>query len=120
LLTKAQHLTKATDNETLVTQQDLSIGICADWSVTFLFYSAVHYVEAYFSTRGIRHKMHKTRNSAIARDQLLRGVYDAYRELQELSRDSRYERPTGSFTALDVEYLQGCLETIKQAVLPMM
>jgi hypothetical protein len=104
LLTKAEHLRKATDNEALVSQQDLTHGICVDWSVTFLFYSAVHYVGAYFAVRGLAHRMHKTRNSAIGRDRVLREVYNDYRELQDFSRDARYERPTGLMLATSLTF----------------
>jgi hypothetical protein len=120
LLTKAEHLKKATDNENLVIRQDLSDGVCVDWSATFLFYSAVHYVGAYVAGRGITHRMHKTRNSAIGRDHILRTVYNDYRELQNFSRDARYERPSGSFSAADIGYLQGCLGNVKTAILPML
>jgi len=120
LLTKAEHLKKAIENETLVSKQDLTDGVCVDWSITFLFYSAVHYVGAYFALRGLFHRMHKTRDSAIGRDRLLRGIYNDYRELKNYSREARYERPSGSFKAADITYLQGCLGNIKTTVQPML
>jgi hypothetical protein len=119
VLTKAEHLAKAQDNEGFAGRHDWADAICVDWTITYLFYSAVHYVEAYFTRRGLGYHMHTARNSAIGRDVALRPIYDDYRELQNFSRDARYERPTGSFRTADIVYLKECLERIKGVVMPL-
>jgi hypothetical protein len=74
-----------------------------DWAVTCLFYSALHYVNAYlaFSQKPIP-KRHRATDGSPARlniiqqDPNLRPIYPHYRHLDDESRDARYElrKPT--------------------------
>ena len=68
----------------------LNLGTCRDWAITAAFYSAVHFVEAGFSTiPHIRHtSSHATRNSEC---QLTFGnCYRQYRKLFNASIIARY------------------------------
>ena len=58
--------------------------IAVDWAISMLFYSAVHYVGAYFAKHGLTYRMHQTRDNAVARDPNLSNVYGEYRELEHL------------------------------------
>ena len=94
--------------------------IAVDWAISMLFYSAVHYVGAYFAKHGLTYRMHQTRDNAVARDPNLSNVYGEYRELEHFSRQARYERPSGHFRHGDIEYLLGCLDKVKGVILPLL
>jgi len=87
-----------------------------DWAVTTLFYSAVHWIDAYLEVGGqIRHpKDHGERYREIRGNGFLRGLYPAYRELDDRSRDARYE--CAAFSSANVLHLRGLLVRIESAV----
>jgi hypothetical protein len=70
-----------------------------DWAATCLFYSAVHYVNAYLTKCGqnIPRRHVGTDQGAVGRtnivqqDRTLREIYPDYRDLDDDSRDARYE-----------------------------
>lgn len=70
-----------------------------DWATTCLFYSAVHYVNAYFVKFGIaiprRHSSGDPKNpgrtNIVQQDPSLNTIYPHYRHLDDESRDARYE-----------------------------
>jgi len=76
-----------------------NLSDCLDWSATCLFYSAVHYVNAYFVKFGIpiprRHRgvnaKKPGRTNIIQQDPKLSVIYPHYRHLDDESRDARYE-----------------------------
>jgi hypothetical protein len=69
-----------------------------DWAVTCLFYSALHYVNAYLA-KGQKAipRRHVTvgnlagRSNIVQADPDLGAIYPAYRALEDESRDARYE-----------------------------
>jgi HEPN domain-containing protein len=74
-----------------------------DWAVTCLFYSALHYVNAFLAknhkTIPRRHATHGDltgRSNIVQADPILGQIYGAYRHLEDESRDARYElrKPT--------------------------
>ena len=81
---------------------------CLDWSVTCLFYAAVHYVNAYLRKFGIpiprRHRGDKGepgRLNIVQSDPTLSSIYLEYRHLDDESRDARYELRKISVTDFD-------------------
>src|SRR5437660_26588 len=88
----AQHVDQAERNERLyrLLQQDQAGW--TDWQITALFYSAVHYVDAYLVSIGEPEpRSHEARALAIARIQLLRqSVAIHFTALKDFSRDARY------------------------------
>lgn len=71
----------------------------ADWAVTTCFYAAVHYVDAWLNASGCQPEKHDERHAAMqrcGRDRSCRtratfsSMWEAYRELEDLSRDARY------------------------------
>ena len=97
---KRQHLKQAAHNEELLTRFNL-VGLgFEDWAVTALFYSALHYVEAFFHEKFNRHYTnHPDRDDAVAR--CLPHCYDEYHELKNDSREVRYAMR--KFTPKEVE-----------------
>lgn len=113
--TKEEHLAKAQENLRFRESLDLSLDGAAGWSVTILFYAALHYVEAYFlARRGFGCKNHFSRASEIQSDPRIRLIFPEYRDLENLSREARYD--VSKFNDGDLKYALTCFQTIKGAV----
>lgn len=88
--TKEEYSKKALENEQFATNLPGTIpGI--EWAITAQFYAALHYVNAYFATKGEHYSGHPTRIRAIQKDSWLSVIYDDYQGLYNISRDARYE-----------------------------
>lgn len=98
---------------------------CLDWSVTSLFYAAVHYVNAYLRKSGIPIPRRHTspdpkqpgRSNIVQQDPSLSAIYDPYRNLDDESRDARYELKRVSEAHYD-SYLMGEFEKIRKFIIP--
>ncbi len=114
--TSPQHRAKAENNEFFATDVGEPFW---DWAVTGLFYSALHYVEAYLASLHppFHPPTHQIRDSLIHREPRLRPIYVDYRELQDESRDARYD-PAQAYTQNDVVRLVARLQRIKQTIIP--
>jgi len=115
-LTREEHLTKSRKNEEFVNLIDTSTTVGIEWAITVKFYAALHYVQAYFASKGGANVpgTHSRRASAIEKDPFIAGAYDDYRELQDISREARYD-----FSNLQpghVKYADDCLATVKAVV----
>ncbi len=64
------------------------------WAVTIYFYSAVHYIEAFFAVKGLHSPDHSTRRREIKADPILRAIWTQYSFLEDASRLARYECKT--------------------------
>jgi hypothetical protein len=115
---KADHLRKARENESLAHKLDLALPSAANWSITILFYVAVHLVEAFFSQTSQHYKMHTNRVSAIGRDKQIRAIYVDFRELYTYSREARYEDKW--FTPTDVGRIEPHLQAVKDVIEPLL
>jgi len=63
-----------------------------NWMVTVRFYSLLHYVEQRLVMEGYDSKSHHDRKENIRECASVENViYNRYRELEDLSRDARYE-----------------------------
>lgn len=84
---------------------NLQAGPFSDWALTAPFYSALHLIDAYVAGTLNQHpRNHTVRNHAVRSTAAPRAAYSHYRELQERSRDARYECIT--FRAQDVQLLR--------------
>lgn len=88
---RRSHLAKADANECLVNALDLNESTQVEWAITFLFYSAVHLVEAYLAGKGRHSRDHTEREDEIARNAILQPIQTPYRRLRNLSRLARYD-----------------------------
>jgi len=68
LPTVTEHLSWAQGNEKFADSFYLDDQIEINWAITVLFYSAVHYVDAYLVRRNNKQPDHYGRDSAIMRD----------------------------------------------------
>jgi len=101
-----QHKSKAQHNEQfLITLGSSSEFI--DWKFVVLYYSALHFGDAFIAKKGISYiKNHKERKKLYA-DKLPSEVYASYRMLENASIIARY-RPEKSYVLTDKEFLDLC------------
>lgn len=88
MTTRTQHDEQARDNLDLY-EHLAAINRHLDWALTALFYSAVHYIDAFLLPENPR--SHRRRNEIISRRPELNAVYRNYRLLLDRSRETRYE-----------------------------
>ena len=116
--TESWHLGKKDHN--LDTSAFLYSGMnYLDWEVTTLFYSAVHYVDAYFARKGIHPKCHTSkyrdgRNELVLA--LLAPIASEYLQLYKLSKAARYGWPRQLIQQGDVQDAESCFDTVKTAL----
>src|SRR5439155_13741854 len=97
--TATEYVRQATHNASLAKYLRANKTDCLDWAVTCLFYSAVHWVNAYLTKQRIpiprRHQgsdpQKPGRMNIVQQDSSLRRIYSSYRHLDDESRDARYE-----------------------------
>jgi len=87
---KSIHLEVARDNELLAAQLNMDNSAARGWAATISFYSALHYVEAFFSRKGIHSADHRTRDSNLCRHDETMAIYDDFCELKNISTGARY------------------------------
>lgn len=86
--TREQHEQQARDNVSLCRLLE-DAGQHLDWAITALFYAALHYVDAYLLPDAASNHVKRVR--LIQQRPELDQVFEDYRKLQDLSRDTRYE-----------------------------
>jgi hypothetical protein len=108
------HLDQAAHNEAFFTAIDL--GVYSDWAVTALFYSALHYVDAYLAQEGYADPGdHDVRDDLMKRFATTRAIWQHYRRLKSFSRSARYYAIR--FTRHEITGLQrGSFEPIKAQI----
>ena len=89
----ANHLLQAQKNERFYQQLDLDSTEFHDWAIIGLFYSALHYIDAYLATQGLENiSNHGIRLNEVSRaESPLFPIYPSYRHLYQWSRWARYE-----------------------------
>jgi hypothetical protein len=87
---KSQHLQIARDNEQFFSVLDLSSGPARGWASTVAFYAALHYVEAFFSTKFKHSPDHRTRDNNMVQFTETMTIYDQFCELKNISTRARY------------------------------
>ena len=97
----AAYVEKAEHNKAFLDSLDVKTTLYLDWVVTIAFYVAVRYVDAYFCPD--RPSNHQRRLSWVRRRPGTRPIEYPYRELENQSREARYELV--DFTVSDVESL---------------
>jgi hypothetical protein len=88
----SEHISKAERNEKIA--DALSKTDFLDWTVTCLFYAALHYVDAILAASVIHPEGHTERNEAIGTNPSLLKIRNEYRTLETLSRNARYRAMT--------------------------
>lgn len=68
----------------------LDPGKYSDWIATGLFYTALHYVDAFLATKNQHPGKHDIRDGFVAKLHELKPLYSEYRALKDSSRNARY------------------------------
>lgn len=85
------HLTRAEQNEQFARTLNLDDSFYTDWAIAILFYSALHYIDAYFALTHVHPRDHDKRDAAIEKNGTLTEIYRDYRRLKDVSEDARYD-----------------------------
>jgi hypothetical protein len=112
--TKDEHLGKVQENIGFLASLNDKVNGTLAWSITVLFYSALHYIEAYFVTQGKGFNHHFSRGNAIQQDQRIKSLYKNYRHLEDLSREARYD--VTPFNSGDVRFAKRQFEAVERAI----
>lgn len=87
-----------------------------DWSITAIFYSALHLINFYCDKYNISIPTnHRERYNTVRSN--LPQIRSEYKNLLALSKDSRYNRPYTKITVIDVQRAQNYLKTIENFIL---
>ena len=94
-----QHLSFAESNERFAGSIAALPTRFPDWEITVLFYSALHYADAFLSTQGIHPRNHDSRIESI---KLYISAWEDYRHLYRLSLGARYNMASFTTERADV------------------
>jgi len=86
-----EHLSKARKNREFADLLKPDNSTRAEWKLTVLFYSALHYVEAFHAKTHLHCKRHQDLNDNIMRNPLLADISEDYFHLQNFSWNARYQ-----------------------------
>ena len=87
-----EHLKRAYQNEKLAEQfARASDPTCIDWSIAFLFYSALHFVDGYLAGKNCPPLTHYERGQEVENNGSLAEIRKPYSALQKMSEMARYE-----------------------------
>lgn len=91
MLDPQKHRLKAERNEEFAAGLDNKDQIADSWAVVASFYSALHYVEAFFIAHGTVCHSHDERNDQFKNDHRINRAYPQYAYLSKLSHTARYK-----------------------------
>lgn len=111
-LNKAEHPSSAQRFETF---QAIIPAIYAEWKIIVLFYSALHYIEAFLVTRSAAYRDHTIRDQAMEREPETQGIRPTYNRLRKAAHEARYEGTP--FRPGDVGEFEKMHDTIRRAML---
>jgi hypothetical protein len=117
--TKNQHVKKATENEAFFQNLDESTQASINWKLVVLFYTGLHYVEAYLAkTLNQHNRSHTTRDNCVSRETSLRKIRAQYNHLKFYGYNARYEED--QFTASDVSDALAYLKEVREQLVPLL
>jgi uncharacterized protein (UPF0332 family) len=108
-----EHLRQAQHN--LEFSESLDPGRYSDWIATGLFYSALHYVDAFLATKSIHPGRHDVRDDLMTKVAELKLISNAYWALKNSSRTARYYTPP-RFSQTHLRRLRESLEEIRRSL----
>lgn len=117
--TQAEHIKKASENEIFADALGTTTQASVNWKLVVLFYTSVHYVEAYLAKQLNQHlRSHTTRDNYVAKEANLRKIRSQYSHLKFYGYNARYE--ADQFTANDVKDALNDLATVKSTIQPLL
>ena len=85
-----EHIRKARNNRSFANAIKTDVPTLREWRVTVSFYSALHFVQAWLSYRGVFPENHGERSRCIMGDNSLASIWRTYRDLSDLAHKARY------------------------------
>ena|ERR1700730_4264750 len=85
-----EHISKAKLNKTFADSLKLDNSTAVGWALTALFYSALHYIEAYNAKHHFHCKNHQELHDNIKRNPVLEAILEDYLDLSNFSWNARY------------------------------
>lgn len=117
---KEGHLRKASHNLRFVKTLNIANTKYLDWAIVVLFYTACHYVDAYFATQGLLEFRNHGQRNAKVEELLPENIAGYYLTLYQAGHDARYQ-PYQAFNVSDViEYEVENLHQIEEYILALL
>jgi len=88
---QSEHLYKAVHNKQFADGVEPSTPTSVGWALTALFYSALHYVEAFNAKYNCHFSKHEDLNRDISRNPQLQKIFEDYKDLSNFSWNARYQ-----------------------------
>jgi hypothetical protein len=110
--TSQDHLARAKDCHHFYLELGGRNAVRPEWAVVALFYSALHYIQAFLIMKGHRPKRHETRSDLLRRQ--WPAIAAAYEQLYVKSRHARYELV--SPTPNELTLCESLLEMVKSEI----
>lgn len=114
------HLKKAQHNEKFYQSFDIEKTPYKDWVVVGIFYSALHFIDAYFSLQNKHPFAHGMRDEWVKDDLRLSQIWPDYRELKEYRQKASYKIHDFSSREIknDILPLLGSIKDFLQKICP--
>jgi len=114
-----EHVRKAEGNEKFAATIKPENQAQIDWLLVVLFYTALHYIEAYLDKHLNQHvRSHTTRDKYVGKESNLRKIFKPYGHLKYMGYTARYDLV--GFTPKDTQEAQKDLEAIKALLIPLL
>ena len=110
----SDHVRKADENKSFGYGMIATHPTSAGWALTAMFYSALHYTEAYFLKTSKHVDNHGERSDAIKFDRNLSGIYGQYMHLFDCGFNARYRLKI--YGKSDVEKAKPSLEAVEKHI----
>ena len=107
-----QHLLRAKQNEVLARELPKVDGFYVDWAITVLFYSALHYIDAYLAGKNKHPRNHQVRDEEVEANGAISDIFEDYRRLKDMSRSAPYQ--IADYPVAKFDYASSRLEKIKK------
>ena len=111
---ESDHISKAQHNRKFADACPPKFHTSAGWALTALFYSALHYVEAYNGRYNKHCSNHNDVKDSIVRNPELEAIFDDYTELLDYSWNARYQAK--KYGEAEIREAQICQESVANHV----
>jgi hypothetical protein len=111
---KDEHLAKAVNNKKFADSLDASDSTSVGWALTALFYSALHYVDAFNAKFNHHCNNHQELKDGLTRNPQLEDIRDEYQDLSTFSWNARYQAV--KYGRAELAEAQGCHAAVKRHI----
>ncbi len=110
-----EHLRQADRFEAFLRQISVPTQPYKEWVVIVWFHIALHYVDAFFATKGFPQvEGHSDRWTKLARYPETQAIYESYERLYKEAKEARYEG--GEYTPIDLQSIERLYNQVRSAM----